>query len=220
MNSVSDRIQVWIVEDNENFRTTLAEIINQAEDLYCPVNMSSMEQILDKFQDQEDASPEVFILDIGLPGMSGLDGIISLRQRFPESEILVLTVFEDSDKIYEAIKNGATGYLLKTEEMKKIPEAIRESVAGGSPMSKAVARLVFEHFRKSARKKNDYQLSPREKDVLKLMTEGLVKKEMADRLSLSYHTIDSHVRAIYRKLHVNTIQAAVGKALNERLTDD
>lgn len=215
-----DQVVVWIVEDNENLRATLADIINRAEGLCCPVNESSMERVLERIQGSADQVPRVFILDIGLPGMSGLEGIISLRQLVPEAEILILTVYEDAEKIYKAIQNGATGYLLKTEEMKKIPEAILEASTGGSPMSSTVARMVLEYFRKSAKKKNEYRLSARETDVLKLMTEGLVKKEMADRLSLSYHTIDTHVRAIYRKLHVNTIQAAVGKALQERLTDD
>lgn len=207
-----------MIEDNEGLRATMVDILEETEDLTCPVSTSSMERALAILDTQECAPPEVIVVDLGLPGMSGLEGILKLRQHLPECEILVFTVFEDHEKICAAIRNGASGYLLKTEPMDRIPHAIREARTGGAPMSPPVARMALEHLRSSPiPQQHDYSLSRREIEVLTLMTRGLVKKEIAHDLQLSYHTIDSYVRGIYKKLHVNTIQGAVGKALEERI---
>jgi DNA-binding NarL/FixJ family response regulator len=135
----------------------------------------------------------------------------------PEIEILVFSVFDDNDRVFNAICAGASGYLLKTSNMTEIPEAIREVVAGGAPMNARIARRVLEMFSKVAPSNKDYGLTVRETEVLDQMVEGLTKKEIADQLDLSFHTVDKHIRGIYSKLHVNTMTGAVAKALKEGL---
>ncbi len=208
---------VWIVEDNEDLRSTVVDILEGTGDLTCPVDEPSMEGIFAVLQGGAAPPPAVVVVDLGLPGMGGLEGIAKLRGDLPTCEILVFTVFEDHEKISAAIRSGATGYLLKSERMDRIPAAIREACGGGAPMSPSVARVALEQLRSGPARGRDYRLSPREIEVLALMAEGLVKKEIADHLRLSYHTVDSYVRGIYKKLDVNTIQGAVGKALQERL---
>jgi len=215
-----DSIIVWMIEDNDSLRIAIVDILNQANDISCPVHQSSMEQVLPLLKPKNLQDPAVVVIDLGLPGMNGLEGIALLKERFPNCEILVFTVEEDSEKIYAAIKSGASGYLLKTESMNRIPNAIREACGGGGPMSAAAGRKLMESVRSSSQPKFDYGLSRRELEVLKLMTEGLGKKEVADKLDLSYHTIDCYVRGFYKKLKVNTIHGAVGKALKERLLKD
>jgi DNA-binding NarL/FixJ family response regulator len=156
-------------------------------------------------------------LDVGLPGMSGLDGIRLIKARSPNALVVILTVFEDDDKVFSAICAGAAGYLLKTSSVTEITQAVRDALAGGSPMTSRIARRVLDMFSKLAPKQSDYGLSDREKEILQLMTTGLIKKEIADRLTLSVHTVDTYLRRIYEKLEVNTRTGAVAKALKEGL---
>jgi DNA-binding NarL/FixJ family response regulator len=159
----------------------------------------------------------LILLDVGLPGMSGLEGIRLFKVRAPNSLIVILTVFEDDDKVFRAICAGAAGYLLKTSSVADITQAVRDALAGGSPMNPRIARRVLEMFSKLAPKQSDYGLSEREKEILQLMTTGLIKKEIADQLTLSIHTVDTYLRRIYEKLEVNTRTGAVAKALKEGL---
>jgi DNA-binding NarL/FixJ family response regulator len=159
----------------------------------------------------------LILLDVGLPGMSGLDGIRLFKERAPKSLIVILTVFEDDDKVFQAICAGAVGYLLKTSSVADITQAVRDALAGGSPMNPRIARRVLDMFSKLAPKQSNYGLSEREKEILQLMTTGLIKKEIADRLTLSIHTVDTYLRRIYEKLEVNTRTGAVAKALKEGL---
>jgi DNA-binding NarL/FixJ family response regulator len=129
----------------------------------------------------------------------------------------MLTMFDDHDKVFKSICAGASGYLLKTTPQDKITDAIREVLEGGAPMNAQIARLVLERFTAMSAPKEDYGLTERERGVLELMVKGLIKKEIADQLSLSYHTIDTHLRNIYQKLHVHTRAGAVVKAVRERL---
>jgi len=129
----------------------------------------------------------------------------------------MLTVFDDHDKIFKAICAGASGYLLKTSPVEKIIESIREAQDGGAPMTPRVARSVLDMFSRSSPPHQDYGLTAREQKILELMTQGLIKKEIADQLTLSYHTVDTHLRNIYSKLHVHTRTGAVSKALKEKL---
>jgi DNA-binding NarL/FixJ family response regulator len=149
--------------------------------------------------------------------MDGISGIQELKALWPELTLLVLTVFEDDDKIFRAVCAGASGYLLKSEPMQRVAEAIREALTGGSPMNPRVARRVLEMFSKLAPQQKDYGLTEREQAVLELMVEGLVKKQIADRMDLNLHTADYVIRCIYRKLHVNGMTAAVSLAVKERL---
>lgn len=206
---------VWIVEDHAPFRRTLARVLDAEQGLRCVNEFGSCEALLAVLSKPE--TPDVILLDVGLPGMSGLDGIRLIKASSPQTLVVVLTVFEDDDKVFRAICAGASGYLLKTDSAQDIVQAVRDALAGGSPMNPRIARRVLDMFSKFAPKQGDYGLSEREKEILQLMVTGLIKKEIADRLTLSVHTVDTYLRRIYEKLEVNTRTGAVAKALKEGL---
>jgi DNA-binding NarL/FixJ family response regulator len=206
---------LWIVEDHAAFRRTLVRVLNVETDLKCTRDFDSCEKLLAALVKPD--VPDLILLDVGLPGMSGIDGIRLIKERAPKALVVILTVFEDDDKVFQAICAGAAGYLLKTSSGADITQAVRDALAGGSPMNPRIARRVLEMFSKLAPKQNDYGLSEREKEILQLMTTGLIKKEIADKLTLSVHTVDTYLRRIYEKLAVNTRTGAVAKALKEGL---
>lgn len=206
---------IWIVEDHAPFRRTLAKVLNAESGLRCGREFPSCEALLAELGKPE--TPDVILLDVGLPGMSGLEGIRLIKAAAPQSLVVVLTVFEDDDKVFRAICSGASGYLLKTASAHELAQAVHDAVAGGSPMNPRIARRVLEMFSKFAPRQADYGLSEREKEILQLMVTGLIKKEIADRLNLSVHTVDTYLRRIYEKLEVNTRTGAVAKALKEGL---
>jgi DNA-binding NarL/FixJ family response regulator len=208
-------IDVWVIEDNETLRQTVARVLGREKDMDCSHQFDRCEDAFTVLLGG--ARPQVILLDLGLPGMSGIEGIKRIKASLPEIEILVFSVFDDNDRVFNAICAGASGYLLKTSSMSEIPEAIREVLAGGAPMNARIARRVLEMFSKVAPSNKDYGLTVRETEVLNQMVEGLTKKEIADRLDLSFHTVDKHIRGIYSKLHVNTMTGAVAKALKEGL---
>lgn len=205
-------VLLWIIEDNRPLREALALAVHGHRPGWQVQGFPRCEAALAQ---PAEARPGVLLLDIGLPGMSGLEGIPHLRQRWPHLEIIVLTVFDDADKIYAALCAGASGYLLKSEPASAIVNAIEEVRRGGSPMHPQVARKVLDRLSGKSRPVPDTQLSEREQDVLRRMVEGLTKKEIAASLELSIHTVDNYLRRIYRKLHVNTLQGAVAKALKD-----
>ena len=193
----------------------LARAINRAAALRCAHTFSTCEQAL-AAQDREPL-PNVILLDVGLPGMNGIQGIREIKKRAPSVQALMLTVYDDHLKVFDAICAGASGYLLKTDDDQAIVDAIQEVLHGGAPMNPRVARLVLGMFTNLAvAPKNDYGLSTREKEILELIVKGLLKKEIADQLGRSYHTVDNHLRSIYEKLNVHSRSGAVAKALNER----
>jgi DNA-binding NarL/FixJ family response regulator len=205
----------WIVEDHTAFRRTLVRVLNAETGLQCTREFDSCEKLLVALA--QDDAPHLILLDVGLPGMSGLDGIRLIKGRDPKILVVILTVFEDDDKVFKAICAGASGYLLKTSSVAEITQAVHDALAGGSPMTPRIARRVLEMFSKLAPRHSDYGLSDREKEILQLMTTGLIKKEIAYRLTLSVHTVDTYLRRIYEKLEVNTRTGAVAKALKEGL---
>ncbi|HRH98786.1 MAG TPA: response regulator transcription factor [Prosthecobacter sp.] len=206
---------IWIVEDHAAFRRTLIRVLNAETDIQCSRDFDSCEKALAALTGGD--LPDLVLLDVGLPGMSGLDGIRLIKERSPKTLVVILTVFEDDDKVFQAVCAGAAGYLLKTSSAAEITQSVHEALAGGSPMNPRIARRVLEMFSKFAPKQSDYGLSDREKEILQLMTTGLIKKEIADRLTLSVHTVDTYLRRIYEKLEVNTRTGAVAKALKEGL---
>lgn len=206
---------LWVVEDHAAFRRTLMKVLNAEPDLRCSRDFGSCEAMLGALKGCD--APDLILMDVGLPGMSGLEGIRLIKAAWPEVLIVILTVFEDDDKVFQAICAGAAGYLLKTASVQEITQAVRDALTGGSPMNPRIARRVLEMFSKFAPKQTDYGLSEREKQILQLMTTGLIKKEIADQLTLSVHTVDTYLRRIYEKLEVNTRTGAVAKALKEGL---
>jgi len=204
---------VWIIEDHALLRETLFEVLSGEGTR----GFAACEDALAEWDKPGIESPGVIVLDINLPGMSGLEGIGRFRERAPGVHVMIFTVFDDAEKIFAAICAGASGYLLKSESPERILAAVQEVREGGSPMTPQVARLVLERFRQLRPVSPDGQLSEREVEVLRLMVDGLAKKEIAVRLDLSIHTVDNYVRRIYRKLHVNTLGGAVARALREGL---
>jgi DNA-binding NarL/FixJ family response regulator len=205
---------VWLIEDHADSRRVLARVLNRSGSLLCPCAYATCEEALAALKTSP--LPDVILLDIGLPGMNGIEGIPRLKALAPATHIIILTVFDDQEKVFNAICAGASGYLLKNTDEDAILTAVREVLAGGSPINPRVARLVLKMFAsRAAPSKHEYGLSAREREVLELMVQGLIKKEIADRLNLSYHTVDNHLRSIYGKLQVHTRGGAVAKAVAE-----
>jgi DNA-binding NarL/FixJ family response regulator len=209
---------VWIVEDHEILRRNLQRLCSPARGLDCCAAFATAEAMLKALRAaDESTSPQVLLMDVGLPGRSGLDALADVVALAPDCRVVILTVFEDEKKISAAIAAGACGYLLKTARPDDIVAAIHEAAGGGSPMSPAVAASVVKMLAKLTKPAAPVSLSPREREMLALIVEGLTAKEMADRLDVSIHTIDTHTRHLFRKLGVHSRAAAAARALRERL---
>ncbi|MCG8599940.1 MAG: response regulator transcription factor [Verrucomicrobiales bacterium] len=205
---------VWIIEDHPLLRESVCDVI-RSEITGNVFSFQSCRHALDSTTKDGGLSPDAMILDIGLPDISGIEGITLFKERFPDTDIIMFTVFDDEARIFEAIAAGASGYLLKSESLNRIADAIREVLAGGRPMTPEIARLVLERFSRLAPSPTSVELSERELETLRHLVEGLAKKEIAVRLGISLHTVDTYVRRIYKKLQVNTLGGAVAKALRE-----
>jgi DNA-binding NarL/FixJ family response regulator len=210
------QIRVWLVEDNEVFRRNVQRVINGLEEIACDGSFDSAEATFDALQ--KEAAPDVILLDVQLPGVDGISALEKFKEIVPDTRVIILTVFDDADKIFRAVCAGASGYVLKASGTDKIDEAIRQVMSGGAPMTPAVAKKVLDAFANSeilTGKKGDYGLTAREQEILRLLADGLLKKEIADALSISVNTVSTHLRRVYDKLHVNTNTGAVAKALRE-----
>ena len=208
-------IRVVIIEDERRIREGLEALINGTEGYRCTATFRSME---DALLSPWPEVPDVVLVDIGLPGMSGLDGLRPLRERYPDSALLMLTVYEDDERIFDALCAGACGYLLKRTPPAKLLESLREAKHGGAPMSPEVAQRVISLFRTIRPPEHaGYDLTPHEVRLLKLLTEGHNYKSAAAELGVSFHTVAFHVQNIYEKLQVHSKSEAVAKALRHRL---
>jgi DNA-binding NarL/FixJ family response regulator len=208
-------IKVAIIEDQRDIRECLTFLINGTEGYSCTGSYRSMEEALDKIGHQ---LPDVVLSDIGLPGMDGIDGARILKERYPNLLLLMLTVYDDDERIFDAMCAGASGYLLKKTPPARLIESLREAVQGGAPMSPEVARRVITLFREiRPPDRADYELTPHETRLLKLFVEGHNYKTAAAELGVSVNTVNFHVRSIYEKLQVHTRSEAVAKALLNRL---
>ncbi len=206
-------IRVSIVEDRDDIRFGLTRLIGTTAGFECTGSYRSMEEALEKLPQN---LPDVVLNDIGLPKMSGIEGIKILRERYPNLNILILTVYDDDDRIIDGICAGASGYLLKSTPMSEIIECLKEVVAGGAPMSPEIARSVMKLFRKSPPPKQvDYNLTPHEMRLLKLLVDGHNYKSAAVELRLSVNTIAFYIKQVYGKLQVHSKSEAVVKALKD-----
>jgi len=205
--------KVLVIEDHPEFRESLYYILQSSEGFTCCGKYFSVEDALNCKQ-----KPDVVLLDINLPGISGIEGIPKLKERFPDTAILMLTVFDDSDSIFKSILAGADGYLLKTTQPRRLLEAIEDVAIGGCPMSPSVARQALNFFRKyfpAAPKEN--LLTDREKEILQLVIDGYNNDDIGKKLFISIQTVRNHIRHIYEKLHVHSKSQAVVKAIRENL---
>ncbi len=205
---------VIVVEDRTRIRETIVDLINETEGLRCAGSYGSCEALLEHLAD---AVPDVILMDIGLPGMSGIEGVKAVKARFPDVDILMHTVFDDDEKIFQSILAGASGYVLKNAEAEELIRAIRE-IRVGAPMSASIARRMLAMMRgKEAKPAGDLNLTPRELEILQWLVEGLSYKKIAEKLFISPLTVQSHIKKVYEKLQVHSKSAAVSKALKYRL---
>jgi DNA-binding NarL/FixJ family response regulator len=213
--SPSGSVLVWLVEDRAFFRETVQALLNNSGSFACPLAFQSCEECIDALR--KEVLPDVILLDIELPGMNGIEGIAHFKALSPETEIVILTVYDDDEKVFSALCAGASGYLLKNSPKEKILDGISEVLQGGAPMNPTIARKVLTLLGGAHSAVPDYGLTEREKQILQLLVSGESKKKIADKMFLSYHTINAHIRNIYGKLHVNTRSGAISKAFKERL---
>lgn len=206
-------LQLVIVEDNKEMRESLELYLSRDTEVFRSVlSFESMEEAL---QCEEDVSGAMFLLDVNLPGMTGIEGIFYLKQQWTNIEILVLSVLTDSNNIFEAICAGASGYLDKDTSLKKIKESILTIVEGGSAITPFIARQVFEHFKGTSIQKNE-KLTDRENEVVKGIIEGLSYKLVAAKLEVSINTVRKYIRSIYRKLEINSKGELISKFHDKR----
>ncbi len=215
MNKKSDAIHVLIIEDDEIYRESIQDLINEGGQVTCDQACESCEEAISVIQ--KGYLPQVILLDIQLPGISGIEGIPKIKALSPATHIIMLTIFDDDDKVFNAICQGAVGYLLKSSPAEKIKEAVEQVVKGGAAMSPAIAAKVLKMFNQYSQPKQEYGLSDREKEILRLLTDGYSKKQFADKLCISLFTVDTHLKNIYTKLHVHSQVDVVAKALKEHL---
>ncbi len=210
------RAAVWLVEDSQLYRQTLAELVERSDRMRCAHTFPDGESALDMLHEGQEL-PRVILMDLALPGMSGTECVRCIRRRSPSIPVVMLTVHHSNDQIFDAICAGASGYLLKSAPQDELLQGIENVLDGGGAMDGQIARRVLEMFSRMAAPQADYGLSERERQILTLLVDGRTKNQIATSLFLSPHTIDGHVRNIYTKLHVNNRSGAVAKALREHL---
>lgn len=207
--------EVVIIEDDDDVREGLGVLIHGSAGFRCTRRFRTMEEAIPSI---ETLPPDVVLTDLGLPGVSGIEGISLIRRRCPNLPILALTVFEADDKIFQALCLGASGYLLKGLPPAKLLEHLEEAAAGGAPMSPAIARKVVRLFRQfQPPAGSSYRLTPQENELLRLLADGHYKKTAADVMGISVNTVSFHMKHLYEKLQVHSKAEAVAKALRERL---
>ncbi len=202
---------IGIVEDNVKIRDVIQRYLDMQKGFECPVAVDSVEEMLEFLENH--AAPDVMLMDIQLPGMSGIKGMEIIKSKYPDVEIIMLTVYHDSHKIFDSLKAGASGYLLKHTSLPDIKASIEMLLKGGAPMSPQIARKVITHFNEQKPKKNpESTLTDREQDIVTGLVDGLSYKMIADRYDISIDTVRAHVRNIYKKLHVNSKAEVIAKS--------
>lgn len=216
------RIKLMLIEDNPEYRNVLETAISRDPKMELICKAGTAERALQRLEhDTGLAAPDLILLDLALPGMSGLEAIPWFKKCAPNTKIIILTQSENEADIFNAIKQGVSGYLLKSATIQQIKEGIHMVMNGGSPLNPAVAKQILDSFKAPAQKSvANHSLTEREHEILSLLSQGLVKKEIADQLKISYFTVSTHVRHIYEKLEVPNAPAAVAKAYKTGLFSD
>ena len=205
------RIKVSIVEDSRGTRESLSELLGRAPGLRFVGAHSTGEKALQAIPTE---NPDVVLMDINLPGMSGIQCVAQLKERLPKLQVLMLTTYEESDLIFDSLRNGASGYLLKNMPPTELIQAVEQVHSGGAPMSMQIARKVVNHFQQIRTPSSDVErLTKREQEILALLAKGFLYKEIADQLGISLSTVRAHLHTVYEKLHVQSRTQAVVKFL-------
>lgn len=208
-------LKIVLFEDNRALRESLVQLLSSASDMQVVAAYGSPEEGLPSLAD---LTPDVVLMDIDMPGIGGVEAVKQIKAEMPATLVMMLTVFEDEKTIFQALKAGASGYLLKKTSPRGIVAAVKDLASGGAPMTPQVARLVLDTFARTFQPStHQYQLSEREKDVLRKLVEGHSYKMAAEALFISLDTVRSHVKSIYEKLHVNSKAEAVASALRNRI---
>ncbi len=205
---------VWIVEDDFLYRESLEELVKSQSELELGLSVTSVEDAISSFKTFP--PPDVILHDIGLPGKTGIEAIPYYKEAFSDVGIIMLTIFEDDERVFQAIKAGADGYLVKRTPGAKLVEGIKEVLEGGASMSPGIAKKVLHMLAKGGPKK-ETNLTPRETEILKLLVDGLTMDMISSKLGISSGTVDSHIKHIYKKLHVHNRAGVVSKAIKDRL---
>jgi DNA-binding NarL/FixJ family response regulator len=204
-------IKLAIVEDNNTLRNSLESLFNRTEGMRC---ITSLNNLLNVVSEIGKSVPDIVLMDIGLPNISGIEGVRTVKTHFPSILVMMFTVFDDDEKIFDAIRAGASGYLLKKTPPEEIIQAIRDLYQGGAPMTASIARRVIQSFQAAPSTiVEDFRLTVRENEILYSLVDGLSYKKIADKYCVSISTIRTHICNIYNKLHVNSKAEAVAKVL-------
>ena len=207
-------IRVAIVEDNPTLRTSLETLFSRTDGMRC---VTTMNNLLNVISEIGAAKPDIILMDIGLPNISGIEGVRTVKTHFPTIQVLMFTVFDDDEKIFDAIRAGASGYLLKKTPPAEIVQSIFDLYHGGAPMTASIARRVLQSFQAAPPSIiEEYRLTPRENEILYSLVDGLSYKRIADKYCVSISTIRTHICNIYGKLHVNSKAEAVARVLSPR----
>jgi len=201
-----------LVEDEPEIRRDTEECLSANAGLKCIGSLESVEKLLDQLS--QDHVPDLVMMDINLPGMSGIDGTRLVKERFPEIEIVMLTNYDDSKRVFDALCAGASGYLLKTSSFSEINSSIDLLLRGGAPMSPPIARKVLTYFRDPSPQPRSSPLTDREQEVVQGLVDGLSYKMIADRMGIAPGTVYTHIKHIYKKLHVNSKAEVITKSLS------
>jgi DNA-binding NarL/FixJ family response regulator len=207
-------IRIVIYDDNEQRRQSLKALLSLTENMSCAADFPDCSHVL---EDMQKFHPDVVLMDIEMPNVDGISGVSIIKKHFPEIRIVMQTVFEDEEKIFASLQAGAEGYILKTASAEKITQCIEEVHQGGAYMTPSVALRVMQFFNKPAVKNEEYNLTAKEKEVLKHLSDGLSYKMVADKLGISYFTVNAHVKKIYEKLHVHSLGEALSLALKNKI---
>lgn len=212
-------LRIAIFDDNKNIRESIGLLLATVPQFEV---VGSFCHVLDCIEDVRDSKPDIVLMDIEMPGMTGIEAVTKIKKEFPHIQVLMQTVFEDDDRVFDSICAGASGYILKNFLNTKLVDSINELQYGGSPMSPSIARKVLNKMQSVStiikpEEAPDYHLTAREKEVLSCLVNGLSYKMIAADLNISYETVRSHVKKIYEKLHVASLTEVVAKAINQRI---
>ena len=203
-------LRIGIIEDDTELSELISDFLNSKDEISCEIVAESVEEFIDKSKGEE--ALDVVLSDIQLPGMTGLEGIRLLKSKYPDMDFIVITVYHDEDKIFEALRSGASGYLLKSTPLNEIYSAIHDLSKGGSPMSPQIARKVVDYFSPSKKTPKESKLTDIEKKIVEALVNGLSYKMIADFLEITIDSVRYHIKHIYAKLHVHSKSEVISKS--------